>query len=132
MPKNNFFIFFFWFSFNLLAQNNNLHKPLDIPLYLSGTFGELRSNHFHSGLDIKTQGKEGLPVYAVDDGYVYRIKISRNGYGKALYIKHPSGLVSVYGHLKSFNKRIQSYIKQKQYKKQSFEIEVFPYAIELR
>jgi len=113
------------------AQQDSLHLPLDIPLFLSGTFGELRSNHFHSGLDIKTNGKEGLPVYAVDDGYVYRIKIRKNGYGKALYIKHPSGLVSVYGHLKSFNKRIESYIKQKQYQKQQFEIEVFPYKIEL-
>ena len=131
MPKNNLFIFLLLIPLFLSAQDSGLRKPLDIPLYLSGTFGELRSNHFHSGLDIKTQGREGLPVYAVDDGYVYRIKISRNGYGKALYIKHPSGLVSVYGHLKKFNERIQSYIKQKQYKKQSFEIEVFPYAIEL-
>ena len=130
MPKNIFYLFLFFTSLALQAQKD-LHKPLDIPLYLSGTFGELRSNHFHSGMDIKTQGREGLPVYSVDEGYVYRIKISRNGYGKALYIKHPSGLVSVYGHLKKFNEHIQAYIKQKQYKKQSFEIEVFPYAVEL-
>ena len=131
MPKNNYFIFFFLITQLLFSQEGDLHKPLNIPLYLSGTFGELRTNHFHSGLDIKTLGREGLPVFAVDEGYIYRIKITRNGYGKALYIKHPSGLISVYGHLKKFNKRIQSYIKQKQYKKKSFEIEVFPYAIEL-
>lgn len=131
MPKYFTVIFWFFSVFMIQAQADSLRSPLDIPLYLSGTFGELRTNHFHSGLDIKTQGKEGLPVYAVDDGYVYRIKISRNGYGKALYIRHPSGLVSVYGHLKYFNDRIDAYIKQKQYKKQSFEIEVFPYKIEL-
>jgi len=132
MPKRIKLSFIFILLLQMLfGQNDSLHLPLDIPLYLSGTFGELRSNHFHSGLDIKTNNEEGLPVYAVDDGYVYRIKITRNGYGKALYIKHPSGLVSVYGHLKYFNNRIESYIKQKQYKKQKFEIEVFPYKIEL-
>jgi len=132
MPKHqlSFFVFIIY-AFAGFAQQDSLHMPLNIPLYLSGSFGELRSNHFHSGLDIKTKNEEGLRVYAVDDGYVYRIKIRHNGYGKALYIKHPSGLVSVYGHLKNFNKRIEKYIKQKQYKKQSFEIEVFPYEIEL-
>jgi hypothetical protein len=104
---------------------------VDIPLYLSGTFGELRNNHFHSGLDIKTGNKEGLKVYSIDDGYVYRIKISRKGYGKALYIKHPSGIISVYAHLKEFSPAIESYIRRKQYKKKSYEIEMFPYKIEL-
>ncbi len=131
MPKLYTFLFFISLLIQTNAQTDSLHYPLNIPLYLSGTFGELRTNHFHSGLDIKTNGEEGLPVFAVDEGYIYRIKITRNGYGKALYIKHPSGLVSVYGHLKYFNDRIESYIKQKQYKKKSFEIEVFPYKIEL-
>jgi len=132
MPKTLLLIVsLFLLSFPAYGQKDSLRRPLDIPLYLSGTFGELRSNHFHSGLDIKTNNEEGLPVYAVDSGYVYRIKITRNGYGKALYIKHPSGLVSVYGHLKYFNDRIDAYIKQKQYKKQQYEIEVFPYKIEL-
>ncbi len=132
MPKNfKFLLIVFLITIQAVAQHDSLHMPLDIPLYLSGTFGELRSNHFHSGMDIKTNNEEGLPVYAVDDGYIYRIKITNNGYGKALYIKHPSGLVSVYGHLKYFNDRIESYIKQKQYKKQQYEIEVFPYKIEL-
>ncbi len=132
MPKILTFILIVFFSLQLSAQNNyDFRNPLDIPLYLSGNFGELRSNHFHSGLDIKTEGKEGLKVYAVQDGFVYRIKITRGGYGKALYIKHPNGLLSVYGHLKSFNKEIEAYIRQKQYEKKSFEIEVFPYKIEL-
>ncbi len=131
MPKNSVILILLFFFNGIIAQQDSLTSPLGIPLYLSGTFGELRSNHFHSGLDIKTNGEEGLPVFSVDDGYVYRIKIRHNGYGKAIYIKHPSGLVSVYGHLKKFNDRIESYIKQKQYEKQNFEIEVFPYPIEL-
>ncbi len=74
--------------------------PLDIPLELSGNFMELRSDHFHSGLDFKTLGREGLNVKAVGDGWVSRIKISPWGYGKAVYIDHPNGTTSVYGHLK--------------------------------
>ncbi len=133
MSSKNIFLLAIILTFSVLKaqEKHNVRKPVDIPIYLSGTFAELRSNHFHSGMDIKTKGKEGLPVYAVEDGYVYRIKISRGGYGKAIYIKHPSGIISVYGHLKVFNKKIESYIKQKQYKKQKFEIEVFPYKIEL-
>ncbi|MDN6281184.1 MAG: M23 family metallopeptidase, partial [Psychroflexus sp.] len=70
---------------------NYFQKPLDIPILLSGTFGELRSNHFHSGFDIKTQGRTELPVNASADGYISRIKIQRYGYGKAIYITHPNG-----------------------------------------
>lgn len=106
-------------------------SPLDIPIVLSGTFAELRSNHFHSGMDIKTQHREGLSVYASADGYVSRIKISRYGYGKALYVTHPNGYTTVYAHLQKFNPKIEKYIKEKQYEKESFEIEVFPTASEL-
>ena len=77
--------------------------PLDIPIQLSGNFGELRPNHFHAGFDYKTQKKEGLNVFASADGYVSRIKISTFGYGKAIYITHPNGFTTVYGHLKSLN-----------------------------
>lgn len=101
-------------------------SPLDIPLYLSGTFGELRSNHFHSGIDIKTGGVEGKKVYAPADGYVSRIKVSARGYGNALYINHPNGYTTVYGHLQSFSKEVAEYIKQSQYEQESFEIELFP------
>lgn len=101
-------------------------SPLDIPLILAGTFGELRSNHFHSGIDIKTQQRQGLPIYAIGDGSVTRIKISLWGYGKAMYVAHPNGYTSVYAHLKKFSPGIEEYIKKVQYKKQSYEVEVFP------
>ena len=107
-------------------------KPLDIPLILSGTFGELRSNHFHSGLDIKTQKRTGWNVYASADGYVSRIKISHWGYGKALYITHPNGYVTVYAHLKKFSPKLEEFIKKKQYEKESFEIELFPKKDEIK
>ncbi len=100
--------------------------PLDIPLVLSGTFGELRSSHFHAGIDIKTQGRTGLEVKSIADGYVSRIKVSTRGYGKALYISHPSGHTSVYAHLKSFSPEIEAYVKKMQYARESFEIELFP------
>ncbi|MEZ4809158.1 MAG: M23 family metallopeptidase [Allomuricauda sp.] len=101
-------------------------SPLDIPLILAGTFGELRSNHFHSGMDIKTQQREGLPVHAIADGTVTRINVSLWGYGKALYVAHPNGYTSVYAHLQKFGPEIEEYIKKIQYKKQSYEVEAFP------
>ncbi|UPQ78376.1 M23 family metallopeptidase [Flavobacterium azooxidireducens] len=100
--------------------------PLDIPLSLSGTFGELRSNHFHSGIDFRTQQKEGLNVIAVADGYVSRIKISTFGYGKAIYITHPNGYTSVYGHLLKTSSKIDSYLKKQHYTLENFEIDIFP------
>ncbi|MBP6373425.1 MAG: M23 family metallopeptidase [Flavobacterium sp.] len=106
-------------------------SPLLIPMQLSGNFGELRNNHFHSGLDYKTNQKEGLPVLAAADGYVSRIKISTFGYGKAIYINHPNGYTTVYGHLQKANGTIESYIKKSQYDQKSFEIEQFPLAKEL-
>ena len=101
-------------------------SPLDIQLVLSGTFAELRSNHFHSGLDMKTNGKQGLKVYTAAVGYVSRIKISRYGYGKALYITHPNGYTSVYAHLQKFSPKIEAFVKSKQYENEQFEIELFP------
>ncbi|WP_166961417.1 M23 family metallopeptidase [Yeosuana marina] len=117
------------------AQNpypqDYFRNPLDIPIVLAGTFAELRSNHFHGGLDIKTQQRVGLKVHASASGFVSRIKISHYGYGKALYITHPNGYTSVYGHLQHFNPEIEAYIKKLQYKKESYEVEVFPQAGEL-
>ncbi len=112
-------------------SKNYFGTPLNIPLVLSGTFGELRTNHFHAGLDIKTQQKEGLKVYAAAEGSVSRIKVSLWGYGKALYVTHPNGYTTIYAHLKKFNSTIEKYIKHKQYKKESFEIQVFPNKNEL-
>ncbi len=100
--------------------------PLDIPIILAGTFGELRSNHFHSGIDIKTQQREGLPIYGIGDGTVTRIKVSLWGYGKVIYMAHPNGYTSVYGHLQKFSPKIEEYIKKIQYQKKSYEVEAFP------
>ena len=100
--------------------------PLDIPMQLSGNFGELRPNHFHAGFDLKTNQREGLNVYAVADGYVSRIKISTFGNGKCIYITHPNGFTSVYGHLQTTMGDIQNYVMQSHYKEKAFEIEMFP------
>lgn len=106
--------------------------PLDIPLVLAGTFGELRSNHFHSGLDIKTQHHEGLEVHAAASGYVSRINIQHYGYGKALYLQHSNGYTTVYGHLQRLAPKLQAYLEKQQYAKESYEIELFPKAGELK
>lgn len=119
------------FLFSQDYPQETFQSPLGIPLDLSGSFGELRSNHFHSGLDFKTTGKEGLPVYAAGDGYVSRIKISTFGYGKAIYITHPNGYTSVYGHLQKANGAIQDYIKKRHYQEKSYEIEMYLYPTEL-
>lgn len=102
------------------------HNPLKINMVLSGTFAELRSNHFHSGIDIKTNGTTGLGVFASAPGYVSRINISPFGYGKAIYISHPNGYTTVYAHLDHFNKEIDSIIKAEQYSRERFELNFFP------
>lgn len=119
------------FIFSQDYPQDYFQSPLDIPIDLSGSFGELRGNHFHSGLDMKTKGVEGLPVYASADGYISRIKISTFGYGKAIYVTHPNGYTSVYGHLQKANGAIQEYIKKKHYQEKSYEIEMFLYPSEL-
>lgn len=94
--------------------------------YLAGTMGELRSSHFHAGLDIKTGGQSGWPVYATADGYISRIKISNGGYGHALYMAHPNGTTSVYAHLSKFSEDIDRYVLESQYEEETFEIQLFP------
>lgn len=96
------------------------------PNYLAGTVGEMRSAHFHTGIDVKTGGKIGLPVYATASGYVNRIKVSTKGYGHTLYMEHPNGTFSVYAHLNEFEDNIKRYTINQQYEKESFEIEMFP------
>lgn len=110
---------------------NDFRPPLDIPMQLSGNFGELRPNHFHAGFDLKTNQREGLTVHAIADGYVSRIKISTFGNGKCIYITHPNGYTSVYGHLQTTVGPIQDYVKKTHYKEQSYEIEMFPKPNEL-
>lgn len=102
------------------------HPPIKIPVYLSGNFGEIRGNHFHTGLDIKTRGSEGYNLYAVWPGTVSRIKVSPYGYGRALYIDHPNGYTTVYAHLKRFNDDVEAYIKSEQYRLKQYEVELFP------
>jgi len=111
--------------FKLNSQEYNLNSPIDLPLNLSGTFGEFRSSHFHYGLDITTNKKPGYSVYSIDNGSIIRIRVSTSGYGKALYIDHSNGLTSVYGHLKEFSPKIQEYIKEQQYLNKSYNIQKF-------
>lgn len=95
--------------------------------YLAGTMAELRSSHFHSGLDIKTSGITGLPIYAAADGYVQRIRVALGGYGNALYLVHPeNGSVTVYAHLKSFSQDLAAYVRTKQYAEESFAVDLYP------
>lgn len=129
MNPMKLFVFCILFCSTVFAQNDYpqdyFRSPLDIPVQLSGNFGELRPNHFHAGFDFKTQQKEGLKVYAVADGYISRIKISTFGNGKTIYIDHPNGYTSVYGHLQKASDSIETFIKKTHYKEQSFEIEMF-------
>jgi hypothetical protein len=96
-------------------------NPLGIPMELSGNFGQLRSDHFHMGLDIRTQQKENLPVYAAAEGYISRIKIERYGYGRAIYITHPNGYTTLYAHLNNFYDTLNNYVIAKQYKEERWE-----------
>ncbi|MCF6351021.1 MAG: M23 family metallopeptidase [Flavobacteriaceae bacterium] len=146
MIKKVTMLFFILFNSVLLAQEsyskaydlntkypqNYFQNPIDIPLILAGTFGELRTNHFHAGIDIKTKKKEGLNILAIADGYVSRIKIKHWGYGKAIYVTHPNGYTSVYAHLQKFAPSIEAYIKKQQYRKESYEIQLFPKENELQ
>ncbi|SHM13081.1 M23 family metallopeptidase [Flavobacterium chilense] len=119
-------LFFCHFAFaQTQYPKNDFRPPLDIPMQLSGNFGELRPNHFHAGFDLKTNQREGLNVYAVADGYVSRIKISTFGNGKCIYITHPNGYTSVYGHLQTTLGPIQDYVKKTHYKEKAYEIEMF-------
>jgi len=115
---------------NILTENPKdktlFISPVKISLSLSANFGELRSDHFHSGLDIKTQGVTGKEVVATASGYIYRISISPGGFGRALYLRHPSGYLTVYGHLDRFIPEVEEYIVSQQYEKKSYLITAFP------
>lgn len=95
---------------------------------LAGGLGDLRSNHFHAGLDIRTEQREGLSVYAAAEGYVYKVAVQRSGYGNVIFLRHPNGQTSVYGHLLKFSDSLAAYVREEQYKKQTFEIDLFPEA----
>jgi murein DD-endopeptidase MepM/ murein hydrolase activator NlpD len=97
-------------------------NPLDVPMNLAGNFGELRPNHYHMGLDLKTQQRENLSVYAVAEGYISKIKIEPAGFGRAIYITHPNGYTTVYAHLNNFAAKIEAYLKQQQYALESWRV----------
>lgn len=106
------------------AQTVGYRAPLDGILRLSGNFGEVRTNHFHSGLDLKTGGVEGRPVYAIADGHVVRINVSPTGYGKALYVEHPDGHTSVYAHLRAYSGPLAEFVRERQYAEERFAIDL--------
>lgn len=115
------------FDDSIRQINYNFHPPLNIELVLAGNFGELRRNHFHTGLDFKTQRREGLPVYAIEYGHVSRIKSGPWGYGKVIYIDHPQhNLTSVYAHLKKFPKNIERFLQEAMVQNQENEIDIYP------
>jgi murein DD-endopeptidase MepM/ murein hydrolase activator NlpD len=130
MTYKNFFLIIFYLLYPLgfcdsqdSAKSDYVY-PIDIPIGLSGNFGDIRDNSFHFGIDIRTNEKEGYPVFAVADGYISRIKIEPGGYGNAIYVNHSNGITSVYAHLKSLGKIQDKYAKNEQYKKRTFKIDI--------
>lgn len=108
------------------GRQAQFRPPLDFPLLLSANFGELRPNHFHNGLDIKTQGVTGKTVRSVADGYVSRILVQHGGYGQAIFVTHPNGYTSLYGHVVSFAPAIQKYVRRYQYQHETFVCDLRP------
>lgn len=126
------FLFFLLSGTFVFGQNPNalpknyFDAPVNVPMYLAGNFGEIRGNHFHAGIDIKTNQVEGLPVFAAAEGFVSRIKVGLHGYGKAVYIEHPNGFTTCYAHLLHFNNELENYIRDQQYSGKSYEVDVYP------
>lgn len=107
-----------------IKRESGYLAPLKIPISFSGGFGELRRNHFHTGLDFRTAGQIGLPVFAVQEGYIARVSVSPSGYGHALYLMHPDGHTTVYGHLSQFDPKIESYVVGEQYRLRQFAVDL--------
>ena len=103
---------------------NYFRSPVDFDFHISGTFAEFRNDHLHSGLDIPAHMRSR--VYAVADGWVYRIRIQPSGYGKVIYIAHPNGFLSVYAHLDEYSPKLETYLKKIQYQEQAFELDYYP------
>ena len=119
------FLFVASFFYSHHAVSQDWRSPIDHEIKLSGTFCELRSNHFHHGIDIKSsKGVSGDPVYAIGDGYIHRLRVQAAGYGNSIYIKHPEGYVSVYGHLLNVNPVLDSVVQAHQYMAEQFEIDI--------
>lgn len=125
MKAPKLYIFVLVFSYLCSLSQQRIPWPLDT-INITGNYGEIRPNHFHAGIDFSTNGLENLPIYAIQDGYVSRIKVSAFGYGKVIYITHPDGKLTVYAHQNRFNDSIEKYVRAEQYRQTSFEIELFP------
>jgi len=138
MIKGNPFIFkivlLFYLSIQLspksystnVGEDDKYRLPLNLPISLSGNYGELRSTHFHSGIDLRVGGVSGAPVYSAMDGYISRISVSPVGYGHALYICHPNGTTTLYGHLMNFTPNVAKWVEEMQYSKRSFQVNLYP------
>lgn len=130
IERHNVFIISTLITISAVAQNGSnaqrFINPMDIPLELSGNFMEPRNDHFHSGLDMRTESREGIPVKAVADGWISRIKISPWGYGKAVYIDHPTGHTSVYGHLSTLIGPVAKACSDAQYAAKDYSIDLYP------
>jgi murein DD-endopeptidase MepM/ murein hydrolase activator NlpD len=113
------------------SESYMFQPPLDFNLSVSGNFGEIRADHFHSGIDIRTQGVTGKKIFAVADGYISRLKVEPGGYGKSVYIIHPGGLMTVYGHIDRYSPEIEKYVKERQYEEKKFALNIFPLKDEL-
>ncbi|MDG1332163.1 MAG: M23 family metallopeptidase [Crocinitomicaceae bacterium] len=113
-------------SFAQTIPEGGYHAPIGIPLILSSNFGELRPNHFHMGVDFKTNNRIGYNLYSIDEGFVSRIKVSPYGYGKVVYIDHPNGVTSVYAHCSEFKGKVDSIVQATQEQEQDFAVEIFP------
>ncbi len=113
-------------ALSVSAQESYYRLPLDLPLALSANFAELRAGHFHSGIDIKTGGVEGKTVHAAADGYVSRIGIAPYGYGRVLYIAHPNGTTTVYGHMKEFTDEVEEYLRKERYRRRRHALDLYP------
>lgn len=123
VPKLFIFILVFW-SLRSLSQTR-VTWPVD-KVNITGNYGEIRPNHFHAGLDFSTDGLENLPIYAIQKGYVSRIKVSAFGYGKVIYVTHPDGKLTVYAHQNRFKDTIEKFVRAEQFRQMSFELELFP------
>lgn len=133
MKTLTLFLFSCLIYLNIQAQKTQLNYPKGYFLfpinpnqqnYLAGGMGDLRSDHFHAGIDIKTQGREGLPVLATGNGYISEVRVQTSGYGNVIFITHPNGFISVYGHLKTFAEPLASFVKKKRIESQTFEIKL--------
>lgn len=118
-----FLLILIMFSFYTIwqADGDDFADPLPLTMQLAANFGEVREGHFHMGIDIRTNGKENIPVYAVDEGYISRISIQEKGFGKAVFVTHPNGTTTVYAHLRKFNDKLETIIRTKQYSDEKWQ-----------